>query len=183
MAILDDIYKIAVTKTGRPDRVNETRQAVRDAVIEYHSLAFFGADIQEGELNVGARDNGRVNLGALIPNLRQVMAVYLPNGNALPKTQDGPGYQMFGKTLALTPSNISPRLTIQYATVPSPESSWIANQYPEAVATLAAAKVANICGNRPLASALFLEVGGIFPARSGFKQQIMMENDNYEPDL
>lgn len=183
MSILDDIYAIAVVKTARPDRVNETKQAVRDAILEYHSLAFFGADIKDGELNIGARDNGRIDLGALIPNLRQVMAVYLPNGQALPKSQEGPGYQMWGKTLVLTPANLSSRLTIQYATVPKPEDSWIAHQYPEAVATLAAAKVANICGNRNLASALFLEVGGIFPTRTGFKHQIMMENDNYEPDL
>lgn len=183
MAILDDIYQIAVTKTGRPDRVKETKQAVADAVIEYHTLGFFGADIKEGTLNIGQRDNGRINLIPLIPNLRQVMGVYLPNGEKLPKAQNGPGYQMFGKTLAITPANLAPYVTLQYAIVPRPEDSWIAIQYPEAVGTLAAAKVANICGNRPLASALFLEVGGIFPVRSGFKHQIMLENDSYEPDL
>ena len=187
MGILDTIHSKAVTKTGRFDRVNETKLAVVDAIHEYHSLGYFEKDIQRGELMLGVRSHGKVELDPLIPRLRKVMAVMSPLGIKIDKISPmdltKPGYYLMGKTLHINPSNLLSNLTLIYAQVPEPENSWIALEYDEAVATLAAAKVANIVGNRNLAQALYLEVGGLFPVRTGFKHQIMMENATYEPDL
>jgi hypothetical protein len=187
MGILDTIYSKTVTKTGRFDRVNETKIAVAGAIDEYHSLGFFEKDIQRGVLTMGVRQLGKVDLSSLIPNLRRVMGVFTESDQKIEKISpldlSCPGYYMMGKTLHLNPSNLQSQIVIAYCQTPEPEDSWIAMEYEDAVATLAAAKVANIVGNRALASALYLEVGGLVPVRSGYKHKIMMENPSYEPDL
>ena len=188
MGILDTIYTKAVSKTARPDRVNETKLAVADAINEYHSLGFFEKDIQRGVLMIGERDYGRVDLQSYLPKLRKLMAVLSKHGVKIPKISNlenmqQSGYYLLGKTLHLNPSNLLTEVILVYCQTPEPQDSWIALEYPDAVATLAAAKVAAITGNRVLAQALFLEVGGLYPVRSGFKHQIMMENTTYEPDL
>lgn len=188
MGILDTIYSKAVTKTGRPDRVNETKQAVRDAIAEYHTLGYFERDIQRGILMIGQRDYGKVDLSQHIPRLRKLMAVFDKNNRKICKISPledlgKPGYYLMGKTLHINPSNLLSEVVLAYCQTPEPQNSWIALEYDDAVATLAAAKVAAETGNRVLAQALFLEVGGVYPARTGFKHQILMENSTYEPDL
>ena len=188
MGILDTIYSKTVVKTARPDRVNETKQAVIDAVNEYHTLGYFEKDIQRGMLIIGQRDYGRVDLSQHLPNLRKLMGVFSRMNTKIDKIspQDElhkPGYYMLGKMLHINPSNLVSEVQLMYCQTPDPQNSWIAIEYPDAVATLAAAKVANITGNRALAQALFLEVGGLVPVRSGYKHKIMMENATYEPDL
>ena len=188
MGILDTIYGKAVTKTGRPDRVNETKQAVIDALNEYHTLGFFEKDIRTGILMIGQRNYGRVDLSEHIPKMRKLMGVFTAQDKKIEKiSMDSelhrPGYYMLGKMLHLNPSNLVTEVKLAYCQTPEPHESWIALEYPDAVATLAAAKVANIVANRALAQSLFLEVGGLFPVRSGYKHKIMMENSTYEPDL
>lgn len=187
MGILDTIYSKAVTKTGRPDRVNETKAAVVDALNEYHSLGFFEKDIQRGLLMIGQRDYGKVDLSIHIPRMRKLLGVFDKFERKISKISIDqlhlPGYYLLGKMLHINPSNLATEIVLAYCQNPDPEDSWIALEYPEAVATLAAAKVANATGNRNLAQALFLEVGGLFPVRTGYKHKIMMENATYEPDL
>lgn len=188
MGILDTIYAKTVTKTARPDRVNETRQHVIDAINEYHTLGFFEKDIQRGFLMIGQRDYGRVDLSIHIPRMRKLMGVFSRMGVKIAKINPLdelhlPGYYQLGKMLHLNPSNLVSEVQLAYCQSPEPHESWIAVEYPDAVATLAAAKVANTIGNRALAQALFLEVGGLFPVRTGYKAKIMMENTTYEPDL
>lgn len=188
MGILDTIYSKAVTKSGRPDRVNETKLAVVDAINEYHSLGYFEKDIQRGILMIGQRDYGRVDLSEHIPRMRKLMGVFTTGMQKINKISaldelHKPGYYMMGKMLHINPSNLATEIVIAYCQNPEPHESWIAMEYEEAVATLAAAKVAANTGNRLLAQALFLEVGGIYPVRTGYKHKIMMENSTYEPDL
>jgi hypothetical protein len=187
MGVLDTIYSKAVTKTGRFDRINEIKLAVVDAINEYHALGYFEKDIQRGELMMGVRQQGKVDLSMLIPNLRKVMGVFTQKGTKINKISpldlSEPGYYMMGRTLHLNPTNLQSQITLVYCQSPEPETSWIALEYDDAVATLAAAKVANIVGNRALAQALYLEVGGLTPVRTGYKNKIMMENPSYEPDF
>jgi hypothetical protein len=188
MGVLDTISAGVVAKTGRPDRIRETQQAIRDAMLEYHSLAFFERDITSGTLTIGQRDNGQADLRTYIPNLRQIMGVYLPTGVKLNKlaevdSNEYPGYRSIGSHISINPTNLSTQYKIAYATVPTLEDSWIVKYYPDAMIALAAAKVAAIVGNRNLAAALFMEVGSVFPVRTGYKHQIMMENPSYEPDF
>jgi hypothetical protein len=187
MAALDTIYSGVIAKTARPDRIKETKQAVVDAVLEYHSLSYFERDIKTGVATIGARQNGIVLLKDLIPDLRKVLGVFSIHGQKIDKISisdtSRPGYYIVGGALHLHPSNLAGQIKLAFCTKPDIATSWITLEYPEAVMSLAGAKVAAIVGNRNLASALFLEVGQIFPTRSGFKHKIMMENTSYEPDL
>lgn len=187
MSALDKIYAAAVVKTGRPDRIKETKLATVDAIYEYHTLSYFERDVKTGIMTLGARHNGRVDIRELIPNLRKILSVFTVNGPKLPKIEmtdkTHPGYYLVGNSLHIHPSNLTNQVELAYCTKPDAENSWIAEEYPDAIASLAAAKVAAICGNRTLAAALYLEVGSIYPTRTGFKHQIMMENSSYEPDF
>lgn len=187
MAALDTIYSGVIAKTARPDRIKETKQAVVDAVLELHAMSYFERDIQTGLATIGIRSNGVVNVKELIPNLRKILAVFTIRGEKIPKIsisdRSQPGYYVVGDQLHLHPSNVATQINIAFCTRPVIETSWITVEYKEAVIALAAAKVAAIVGNRNLAAALYLEVGQIFPTRSGYKNQLMMENTSYEPDL
>jgi len=188
MGILDEIYSATVVKTARPDRVNETQLAITDAMNEYHSLAFFANDIVDATLIIGARDSNGVNLKSYIPDLRKLMSVFINKDQKLPKLplsgeeDHCPGYKLLGSTLTLNPTNLSSEVRLLYCRRPQASTSWILQNYPEAVAALAAFKVCSIVGNRVTAAALALEVGSIYPNRLGYKHQIRMENEAYEPD-
>lgn len=187
MPSLDTIYAGVVVKTGRRDRMQETKQAVIDAVIEYHSLGFFERDITTGVVTIGSTQRGVVQLRTMVPRLRKLLAVFTLRGEKVPKIPAGrldmPGYYLVGNELHFNPPDILQQATLVICQHPEIESSWILQEYPEAVQSLAAAKVAALVGNRNLAAALFLEVGQIYPTRSGFKNKIVMENESYEPDI
>jgi hypothetical protein len=186
---LENIYAAVVTKTGRPDRSKEIRQAVIDATMEYHTLGYFGSDIKSGDIFLGRRNLNPVDLRAVIPDFRALMKVTIPGLGKISRIPfldadlSQPGYQLAGSMLQLNPPDLATRITLHYCTFPTAENSWIVSRYKDAIVALASFKVAALTGNSPLAQALAVEVGSIYPGRSGYKHKIMMENDSYEPDL
>lgn len=186
---IDQIYSAIVTKTARPDRSKEIKQALVDAVHELHSLAYFGKDIKDGNLFIGSRSDRRVDLRNVIPGLRAVMKITVPGLGKLSRIPfheadlSVPGYQLAGTIFQLNPPDLASRVTIHYCVQPTPETSWIVAEYRDAVIALASFKIAALTGNSALANALAIEVGAIYPIRTGYKHKIMMENDSYEPDL
>lgn len=187
-ALFKQIYDSVIQgRTNRPALVAETRNAIKEATMELHSAAKFFADLSEVNVVLSTPEATRVKFHLSVPfrSLYKATAMtatneQIPLKQSIASRWDTNWFRIFGKEFEAQTSSPVKAFTIQFFSYPdltdTGYDSWIASNYPYAVADLAAAKIFSLV--EPKMATLFFSRVGNPGVASSHLGRIVQENSH-----